>query len=92
MHIRFTHPDPLAGGATAGYTVDVYRQLAGQPLRLLLSLPGQEPAPRGRGADVAGAFDVLDADPIAAPGTQYRVVVTDPIGRSSAPSDPQEAP
>ena len=92
VHVRFTHPDPLAGGATAGYTVDVYRQLAGQPLRLLLSLPGQEPPPRGRGADVAGAFDVLDADPIAAPGTQYRVVVTDPIGRSSAPSDPQEAP
>lgn len=92
VHVRFTHPQPLAGGATAGYTVDVYRQLLGQPLRLLRSLPGQEPPPVGRGAAVAGGFDVVDADPLAVAGTRYRVVVTDPIGRPSAPSDPQEAP
>lgn len=92
VHVRFSHPQPLAGGATTGYTVDVYRQLLGQPLRLLRSLPGQEPPPVGRGADVTGTFDVDDADPLAVAGTRYRVVVTDPIGRSSSPSDPQEAP
>ncbi|MGB7980512.1 MAG: hypothetical protein WCF36_06925, partial [Candidatus Nanopelagicales bacterium] len=92
VHVRFTHPDSLAGGATSGYVIDVYRQLAGQPLRLLRSLPGQEPPPVGRGADVTGTFDVLDVDPSAVAGTRYRVVVTDPIGRTSVPSDPQEAP
>jgi hypothetical protein len=92
VHVRFRHPDPLAGGGTTGYTVDVYRQLAGRPLTLLRSLPGQEPPPVGRGSDVTGFFDVVDAETDAVAGTLYRVVVTDPIGRASAPSPPQEAP
>ncbi|WP_204078483.1 hypothetical protein [Planotetraspora phitsanulokensis] len=92
VHVRFRHPEPLAGGATSGYTVDVYRRRAGESLRLLTSLPGQAPPPAGRGADVTGSFDVLDADADAVAGTLYRVVVTDPIGRASQPSTPQEAP
>lgn len=92
VHVRFTHPEPLAGGATVGYVVAVYRQLAGSQLRLLTSLPGQAPPPEGRGADVTGFFDVVDNDVEALPGTLYRVVVSDPIGRASTPSDPQEAP
>ncbi len=92
VHVRFRHPDPLSGGATSGYTVDVYRQLAGQSLRLLASLPGQAPPPAGRGSNVAGTFDVVDADTDAVAGTAYRVVVTDPIGRSSPPSDRLVAP
>jgi hypothetical protein len=92
VHVRFRHPQPLAGGGTTGYTVDVYRQLAGRRLELLRSLPGQEPPPVGRGSDVTGLFDVVDADADAVAGTLYRVVVTDPIGRASVPSTPQEAP
>jgi hypothetical protein len=92
VHVLFRHPDPLAGGATPGYTIDVYRQLAGEPLRLLTSIPGQAPAPVGRGANVAGFFEVVDSDAAAVAGTLYRVVVTDPIGRASPPSAPQEAP
>jgi hypothetical protein len=92
VHVRFTHPEPLAGGGTAGYTVDVYRGLAGQPLRLLASVPGQAPPPVGRGSDVTASFEITDADPDAVAGTLYRVVVTDPIGRASAPTLPQEAP
>jgi hypothetical protein len=92
VHVQFRHPDPLAGGATSGYTIDVYRQLAGESLRLLTSIPGQTPAPVGRGANVAGFFDVVDSDAAAVAGTLYRVVVTDPIGRASPPSAPQEAP
>lgn len=92
VHVRFRHPEPLAGGGTAGYTVDVYRQLPGGTLRLLTSLPGQQPPPTGRGANVAGFFDVSDGEAAAVAGTIYRVVVTDPIGRASQPSAPVEAP
>jgi hypothetical protein len=92
VHIRFTHPDPLAAGGSTGYTVDVYRQLLGKSLRLLRSVPGQAPPPIGRGADVTGSFDITDDDPDAVAGTLYRVVVTDPLGRASQPSSPVEAP
>lgn len=92
VHLRFRHPDPLAPGGSSGYVVDVYRQLSGQALRLLTSVPGQAPPPTGRGANVAGSFDVVDGDAEAVAGTMYRVVVTDPIGRASAPSDPVVAP
>ncbi len=91
-HVRFTHPDPLAPGASTGYTLDVYRQLPGGTLRMLTSVAGQAPAPTGRGSNVAGTFDVLDADPDAVAGTVYRVTVTDPIGRTSPPSAPVVAP
>jgi hypothetical protein len=92
VHVRFTHPDPLAAGGSTGYTVDVYRQRAGKSLRLLRSVPGHAPPPTGRGANVAGSFDIVDGDASAVAGTLYRVVVTDPIGRASQPSPPMEAP
>lgn len=92
VHIGFRHPDPLAGGASTGYTIDVYRQLPGATLRHLVSIPGQLPAPVGRGDDVNAAFDIVDDDVAAVAGTVYKVVVTDPIGRSSPATAPQEAP
>ena len=92
VHVRFTHPDALAAGGSSGYTVDVYRQCAGESLRLLRSVPGQAPPPTGRGDNVAGTFDVVDNDASAIAGTLYRVVVTDPIGRASQPSKPAQAP
>ena len=85
-HVRFTHPEPLSGGATTGYVVDVYRQRPGEVMRLLTSVPGQAPPPVGRGTLVTGTFDVVDAEPVLPSGTAYRVVVTDPIGRASTPS------
>lgn len=92
VHVRFRQPEPLAGGATTGYAVDVYRQLPGAGLRLLTSVPGQAPSPLGRGDNPAGFFDVVDADATVPTGTGYRVVITDPIGRMSAPSALVEAP
>ena len=92
VHVRFRQPEPLAGGATTGYAVDVYRQLPGAGLRLLTSVPGQAPPPVGRGNNPVGFFDVVDADASVPSGTGYRVVVTDPIGRASAPSALVEAP
>ena len=92
VHVRFRQPESLAGGGTNGYVVDVYRQLPGSGLRLLSSVAGQAPAPTGRGSNASGFFDVLDADPTLPAGTGYRVVVTDPIGRMSAPSPLVEAP
>ena len=50
--------------------VDVYRQLAGESLRLLSSVPGQAPPPAGRGADVTGSFDIVDDDASAVTGTR----------------------
>ena len=92
VHVRFRHPEPLTGGGSAGYTVDVYRQLPGGTLRLLTSPARAAPPPTGRGSNVAGFFDVVDAAADAVAGTLYRVVVTDPIGRASQPSAPVEAP
>jgi hypothetical protein len=92
VHVRFKHPDPLASGSNRGYTIDVYRQLPGSPLLLLASVAGQEPPPVGRGTDVTALFDVVDGDAEAIAGTRYQVVVTDPIGRTSPPSSPLEAP
>ncbi len=92
VHVRFTQPESLAPGATTGYAVDVYRQRPGEALRLLRSTPGQAPPPVGRGADPTGSFDVTDAESDVPAGTAYRVVVTDPIGRSSAPSPAMRLP
>ncbi len=92
VHVRFRQPEPLAGGSTTGYAVDVYRQLPGAGLRLLASVPGLAPPPTGRGTNPSAFFDVVDADATVPAGTGYRVVVTDPIGRMSAPSPLVEAP
>ena len=92
VHVRFTHPDPLAAGGSTGYTVDVYRQLAGESLRLLRSVPGQAPPPTGRGTTSPARSTSSTTTPSAIAGTLYRVVVTDPIGRASQPSTPAEAP
>lgn len=92
VHVRFRQPEPLTGGASQGYAVDVYRQRPGELLRLLTSVPGQAPPPVGRGTDPTGWFDVVDPDPSVPAGTGYRVAVTDPIGRASAPSPLVVAP
>lgn len=92
VHIRFKHPDPLAAGSTLGYTIDAYRQLPGSSLRHLTSVPGQAPPPVGRGGVVTGFFDVVDTGTEAIADTRYQIVVTDPIGRTSPPSTPLEAP
>ncbi|WP_298751265.1 hypothetical protein [uncultured Serinicoccus sp.] len=84
VHVQFTHPGPLAPGASTGYVIDVYRRPPGQSARLATAVPGM--------ASSAGAFDVLDPDPTVPPGTGYRVVVTDPIGRRAAPSEEVIAP
>lgn len=84
VHVRFTHPGPLAPGASAGYTIDVYRRPPGGTARLATAVPGM--------AGTGGVFDVVDPDPTVPVGTAYRVVVTDPIGRRAAPSEEVVAP
>ncbi|WP_156224828.1 hypothetical protein [Pseudactinotalea suaedae] len=85
VHVRFSHAGPLQPGASKGYVVDVYRRRPGEPMQIATSVPGL-------GGGSAGAFDVLDPDPAVPAGTGYRVVVTDPIGRRSAPSEEVVAP
>ena len=91
VEIRWEHPDPLRGGSLGGYQLDLYRQLPGEPERFLTSISADAaPSAGGRNPDRTGQFHFLDepeagADPIP-PGTSYRVVLMDPIGRASPPS------
>ena len=88
VRVKFKHPDPLHPGGSTGYVIDVYRQLPGQSLTLWQSLAGQTPP---RKANPSTFYTLVDS-PGPAPGTVYRVVVTDPIGRTSPVSPPVEAP
>ena len=88
VRVKFKHPDPLHPGGSTGYVIDVYRQLPGQPLTLWQSLAGQSPP---RKANPGAYFTLIDA-PGPAAGTVYRVIVTDPIGRTSPVSAAVEAP
>lgn len=91
VEIRWEHPDALLGGTLGGYHLDLYRQLPGEAERFLTSISADaSPAAGGRDPDRTGQFRFLDepepgADPVP-PGTSYRVVVMDPIGRASPPS------
>ncbi|WP_154402262.1 hypothetical protein [Ornithinimicrobium cavernae] len=85
VHVQFLHAGPLSPGASTGYVLDVYRRRPGEAMRLATSVPGLAAGP-------GGVFDVVDPDPAVPAGTAYRVVMTDPIGRRTAPSEEVVAP
>ncbi|WP_162802240.1 hypothetical protein [Ornithinimicrobium murale] len=85
VHVQFVHPGPLSPGASTGYVLDVYRRRPGEVMGLATSVPGLAAGP-------GGVFDVVDPDPAVPAGTAYRVVITDPIGRRTAPSEEVVAP
>ncbi|WP_375761196.1 hypothetical protein [Corallococcus exercitus] len=83
--LRFGHQDPLLDGGPVGrYVFEVDRQLPGEQLERIKTLPADlPPASGGRGAD--GLFRVTDTRVVPV-GTRYRVCLRDPMGRTSPPA------
>jgi hypothetical protein len=72
----------LAGGALGRFRIDLYRRAPGDTERGVATLWADAPEVLG-GFDAQGHASLLDsAAPL--PGTVYRVLVTDPLGRCSA--------
>ncbi|HEY6212048.1 MAG TPA: hypothetical protein VIW45_07170, partial [Vicinamibacterales bacterium] len=81
--IRWQHVDPLRGGALGGYRFDVYRYAeAVAAARVGTVAANAPPEHGGRNPDRSGEFHLADVD--APAGTVYRVVITDPIGRTAS--------
>lgn len=81
--VRWTHSEPLTGGAMGRYRFDVYRRTPGGREERIGSVVPDAPAAEG-GRDSLGQFFFIDTAPVS--GSAYRVVVYDPIGRMSPPS------
>jgi hypothetical protein len=80
--LRWKHPDALLGRHAGRYLFDVYRMAPGEREALLASVAGDAPPELGgRNPDGSGFFHVKDSNPL--PGTRYRVVLSDPLGRPS---------
>lgn len=93
VEIRWQHPEPLIGGTVGNYSLDLYRRLPDGPERLIASIPADAPiSAGGRNPDGTGEFHFEDipgsGEPPIPAGTTYRVIVMDPIGRTSPPSAP----
>lgn len=80
VDLAWSHPEPLRTGTAGGYRIEIYRCLPADAERMVTSY----------GADIAGArspdgvfrWRDKESPPV---GTKYRVIVVDPIGRSSPP-------
>jgi len=72
--LRWQHPDALLGRHAGTYVFDVYRMAPEEREAWLASVAGDAPDRNGR---------VHVTDPQAVPGTRYRVVLSDPLGRPS---------
>jgi len=77
--LRFEHPDELIGGAMGSYVIDVFGNKG-----VLATISAEATATEGgRMLDRTGPF-TLQIDDVER-GEQLRVVVVDPVGRSSPP-------
>jgi len=82
MQLRWRHPDALLGRHAGHYLFDVYRSAPGEPEAWFASVAGDAPPSEGgRNPDGRGFFHVND--PNSLPGTRYRVLLSDPLGRAS---------
>jgi hypothetical protein len=83
--LTWQHADELRGGSGGHYMLELYRRVPGEDEQLLTSIAADAtPAQGGRAANRTGNFSYTDStSPI---GSAYRVVVIDPLGRTSAPS------
>ena len=80
--LRWKHPDALLGRHAGTYLFDVYRMAPGEREAVLASVAGDAPSEQGgRNPNGSGFFRVKDPNPL--PGTRYRVVLSDPLGRPS---------
>jgi hypothetical protein len=84
MEIQCQHPDPLLGGSLGTYHLDLYKQEPGQQEAFVASVVGDS-----RAAD--GKFHIRVPGPVLS-GTAFRVIVFDPMGRTSPPSATVTAP
>lgn len=85
FELRWTVPDPLAGGHVGQYQLELYRKKPGEHERRLAVVSADAPdANGGRNGDVTQPYHYLDAAPPV--GTMYRVIVRDPAGRTSLPT------
>lgn len=89
QEVRWTHSEPLTGGAMGRYRFDVYRRTPGGREERIGSVVPDAPAAEG-GRDSLGQFFFIDATAVS--GSAYRVVVHDPIGRMSPPSTAMTLP
>jgi hypothetical protein len=82
--VQCAHPDPLIGGSLGSYHLDLYKQEPGKLESFVNSVVGD-----GRASD--GKFHFKVPAPIVS-GTAFRVIVIDPMGRTSTPSATVTAP
>jgi hypothetical protein len=80
--LLWQHPDPLRGRHAGNYVFDVYRTLPGEREALFASIKADAAFDQGgRKPDGSGSYHI--ADPDAAGGVRYRIVLGDPLGRPS---------
>ncbi len=84
IEIQCQHPDPLLGGSLGTYHLDLYKQEPGQQEAFVASMMGDSRAADGR-------FHFEMSGPVMS-GTAFRVIVFDPMGRTSPPSAAVTAP
>jgi hypothetical protein len=82
VRLTFDHPDLLNGGEFGAYRLRVYRTRPGEPQRVLA-----EHILSGAGPFAVSGMNTSDpADRVPA-GTVWRLVLLDPLGRTSPPVD-----
>lgn len=82
VRLTWKHPDTLVKGSLGGYRFDIYRLVPGMRETLAKTVAADDPSVVS-GTGSARAFSSQDS---AAGGTQWRVVVLDPVGRMSSPT------
>jgi hypothetical protein len=82
--LEWGQPDPLEKGSQGGYRFDVYRRAPGGAEQRAGTVLADDPTAK-TGAGAARRFHFTDSAGASA-GTSWRVVVLDPIGRTSPPS------
>ncbi len=86
FEVRWTVADKLAGGQVGQYELELYRKKPGEHERRLAVIAADAPAAAGgRGGDITAPYHYVDPAPPV--GTSYRVIVRDPAGRTSQPTN-----
>lgn len=89
--LSFRHPDPLRKGSQGGYRFDLYRRAPGGAAETLVASGLADDPGVVSGSGAARTFRLTDPGPAPA-ASAWRVVVLDPAGRLSPPSDSATRP
>lgn len=85
FQVSWTVADKLAGGHVGDYKLELYRRKPGEHERVIKVISADATvAAGGRGGDIAAEYRYLDPAPPL--DTTYRVIVRDPVGRTSPPT------